>query len=82
MSFTLRPHEVKTRGGQPILVRDRPYLRLRAGDDPPIFIQGGKFYYENGQEVSEVPDWVMEKLKEVQPKVREQVGLPKTAPKS
>lgn len=75
MSFTLRPHELKTRGGQTILVRDRPYLRLRQGEDPPIFVQGGKFYFENGQEVEELPDWVVEKLKQVNPEVRKQIGL-------
>ena len=78
MTLSLKTHEFTMKRGQPVISRTNPYVRLCRGEGPPVFIQGGSFYYEGGQEVKEgeFPDWLPEMLKTLSLEVREEVGLP------
>lgn len=58
------------------LVRERPYVRLNGvGATSPIFVQGGKLYYEGGGEVVKVPEWFWLEAEKVSPLMRKSVGL-------
>jgi hypothetical protein len=41
---------------------NRPYVRIKRDDFPPVFIQDGIPYGEGGQIVDPVPDWYQEEL--------------------
>ena len=79
--LSLKPHEYRKQpdSSSAVLTRLNPYIRLRqlGGDEPPIFIQGGLFFYEGGQEIpkAKLPAWVLEELKKLTPKARKEVGL-------
>ena len=78
MSFTLKPHEyVKKRGGSALL-KVNPYVRIRAGEDnTPIFIQGGVYYYEDGEKIDpkDVPDEVKAVVSKLSDKAKKDCGL-------
>ena len=78
MSFTLKPHEyVKKRGGSALL-KVNPYIRIRAGEDtPPIFIQGGVYYYEDGEkiDVKDLPDGIKDAVAKLSDKAKKDCGL-------
>jgi hypothetical protein len=77
MTLSLRPHEYRTdkRTGRNILTRMNPYVRLRNGDDPPVFLQGGKLYDEGGTEIKKAPPWVVEHMKVMSDKAKREVGF-------
>lgn len=77
MTFTLRPHEYRTdkRTGKHMLVRALPYIRLRNGDEPPVFIQEGTFYTESGDKIETPPAWVHSQLENVTDRAKREVGL-------
>src|SRR5262245_41081787 len=59
------------------LVETNPAMRLKVKDEPPVWVQNGKFYQdgESTQELTEVPLWVYEELKRVSPALRRECGL-------
>src|SRR5262245_39940079 len=59
------------------LVATNPAMRLKVKDEPPVWVQGGKFYPdgESTQELPEVPAWVHEELKRISPAARRECGL-------
>lgn len=57
------------------LVETRPYVRLRRGYDPPLFVQEGVLYDEGGTVVDPWPQWVHEDIDKLSPVVRAEVGL-------
>ena len=76
MTLDLKVHHYKRdKKGRAVLVRSTPSLRLKNGDSEAIFIQGGQFFTDNGEEVKKVPPWVLEHLKNVKPEVKREVGL-------
>ena len=76
MSFTLKPHEwQRTKKGTAVLVRSNPYIRLRQGDDAPIYAQGGKFYTDNGEVIEKVPPWVFQQMKTLTSEVKKEAGF-------
>lgn len=78
MSLNLQPHTFrKAKGGGQVLTRTVPYIRLRVGEEPPIFIQGGKFFYEGGSALAEkdIPKWVAGELKKISEQAKREVGL-------
>lgn len=68
-------------GGQAVLVRSSPALRLshRAEGEPQIniFIQEGEFYTEDGKvlPVERRPKWLGEELAKLTPEAKKEVGL-------
>lgn len=38
------------------------FIRLCYQDEPPIYLQDGKFYYEDGTLVKEAPSWLRSQL--------------------
>lgn len=67
--FSLKPHEyVKKRGGSTLKVR--PYVRIKVGEDPPVFIQDGTYYFEDGNKI-DTKD-VSAEVKEVVAKLTDQ----------
>lgn len=81
MTFTLQTEEYAMKKGRPVRIRNTPYVRLCLADNPPVFIQHGKFYYENGQELSEsdLPEWVSNELAKLSHDARQEVGLGTTS---
>lgn len=77
MPFDIRTHIIQNRGGRQVLTSVNPNVRLKHGDDPPVFIQGGRFYSEDGAEYDEatIPGWVEEEVRKLTPQVRKEVGL-------
>lgn len=77
MTFSLRTHITKMGRGETVVARVTPYIRLRSGENPPIFVQGGAFYWEGGQRVkdADLPDWVEPELDKLTPEVRREAGL-------
>jgi hypothetical protein len=77
MTFTLKPHEyVKKRGGS--FLKVNPYVRFRAGDDtPPIFIQGGNYYYEDGEKIEpkDVPESIKAQVNKLTDQAKKECGL-------
>lgn len=60
-SLSLKTHEVTVnKQGEATGVRVTPYIRLCSGSGPPIFLQGGGYFYEGGEPVpkADIPDWV------------------------
>ena len=44
------------------LVDYNPALRLKSGDDPPIYLQRGVAYSAGGDEIHDLPDWFEDEL--------------------
>lgn len=81
MGLTLKPHAYRR---QPdtnlaVLTQLTPYARFKLlnSDEPPIYCQGGAFYYEGGEEIpkAKLPPWCLEEVKKLTPKARKEVGL-------
>ena len=73
-----RVHQYKMVKGEPELQRVLPYIRVSGpGDAPPIFIQGGKFFYAGGDEIKpkELPEWSKDALAALTPEAKAEVGL-------
>lgn len=54
-----------------------PYMRFCIEDEPPVFVQDGRFYYAGGEEVNTVPEWVTAEVEKLSPSMRDEIGLPK-----
>lgn len=80
MALSLKPHEYRRdSNGNAILTKLNPYIRIRqlGGDEPPIFIQGGQFMYEDSTVIpkDKLPSWAVEELAKLTPKAKKEVGL-------
>jgi len=49
------------------VTRENPYVRLKQGEFPPLYIQGGNVYDESGNPQKNLPDWFMEELAKAEP---------------
>lgn len=66
--FDLRTHIYKTASdGTPYLAAETTYRRVSVAGYPPIYIRGGKAYYESGETVSPVPEVFKELAPELFP---------------
>lgn len=77
MAFSLKTHEFRRVSGSNtrVLTRIRPYIRVRNGEDPPLYIQEGRVYSESGQEVDPLPPWFWDHARTITPAGRNKVGL-------
>lgn len=86
MALSLRTHEYKKSRGGSVISRINPYVRLKAaikGEDgeyedcAPVFIQGGQYFSEGGQEIpaKELPSWLPAEVAKLSDKVKREVGL-------
>jgi hypothetical protein len=78
MTFTLKPHEYERRRGGSVVAKARPYIRLKSGEDsPPIFIQNGVYYYEDGTQIDkkDLPEWVEKEVSKISEKAKKECGL-------
>ena len=58
------------------LVKTNPAIRLTAKDFPvPVFFQHGKFWYENGEEIKEIPDPIAREAAKLSVDAKHEVGL-------
>lgn len=78
MALSLKTHEYTMRQGVPHLVRTNPYVRLANKEGVTVFIQGGAFWYENGEAVS--PEllnepWLRDSIAALSAVAREEAGL-------
>ena len=61
-------HEVR-------LVAERPYVRLVQQEELSVFLQDGRFYFEDGSIVSPVPEWVLDAAKKINKEKLIKVGF-------
>jgi hypothetical protein len=52
------------------LVKTTPYKRFVMQGEPVTYLQAGKFYYEDGTELEDIPEWVMAQVKMTDPDYR------------
>jgi predicted RNA-binding Zn-ribbon protein involved in translation (DUF1610 family) len=57
------------------LVETNPYIRLRSGYEPPIFLQGGVAYDEGGAVVAQWPEWLQQAVAALTPAARAEAGF-------
>lgn len=63
MPLTLRVHDWKQVGdGDVRIVSTKPFIRLFAQPGPPVFLQNGRVYYENGKPPEKLPAWFEDEL--------------------
>ncbi len=64
------------------IVKINPLVRIKGGGEltPPLFLQGGRVYAENGQEIVDRPDWFEEELAKLTEATKEQVGFSAAPP--
>lgn len=68
-------HYVRQPGTQDVrLVQTNPYVRLSVEGRPVVFLQNGRFWYENGVEVPEIEPWLARAIEQVNPKVLKECG--------
>lgn len=79
--LNLRPHSLVKRKGVVVVGEQvSPYVCLRNGDEAPVYIQGGHFFWAGGEEVpqKDVPKWAIEAANGLTEETRREVGLAST----
>lgn len=64
------------------VIRTTPIIRLGNYGDV-VLLQGGRFFYDNGEEVKDLPGWVYGAMERLTPAALKEAGfseLPKAAP--
>lgn len=68
-------HYVKEPGGNSVkLIKTNPYMRFSRDGEGTVFLQSGRFYYEGGEELTEVTAWLADELRKANPKVLRECG--------
>lgn len=75
MPFNLKTHEFKVRDGKRVISRNTPHARFVNGGQGPIFLKNGKFYYEDGVELVDPPQWAVEAANALLPRAASEVGF-------
>jgi hypothetical protein len=80
VSLNLRTHETRKIPGttQQRLVRVLPYSRFNMQGEPPFFVQGGKFFSDEGKhpiKEEDIPEWVKGQIERMSPEGRLKLGL-------
>lgn len=44
------------------VIKEAHHIRLKKGQEPPIYIQNNAFWYEDGSEIKNPPEWVFSEL--------------------
>jgi len=65
------------RNGIPVqkLAKVVPYIRIKSGNLPPVFVKNGGIYSEDGKPYSDVPAAIWDEARKLTPKARLSVGL-------
>lgn len=76
MGLKTQSHEwtKDTRTGQLVITKENHYIRMSAKDQGAIYLQAGRAYYEDGEEVSDLPEWVTIQFKTLNPALLKRVG--------
>ncbi len=80
MGFDTKVHHYAKVPGQRIahLQKVTPYAYLNNGEKdeevPKVLLRGGKCWGMNGKEITPAPQWVIEKIKDMNSKVLEELG--------
>lgn len=71
-------HKVKTKDGR-VGYKETPWIRFKHGEEPPVIVQGGSYFSGGGTPIDEanLPSWVKEEVRKLNPDARESVGLPR-----
>ena len=68
-------HYVKQPGTNDVrLIQTNPYLRFGVEGHPVVFLQGGRFFYENGVEIDEIERWLAGAIEDANPKALKECG--------
>ncbi len=58
------------------MIGHHPYLSLKTGDSPTVYLQDGRVYYEGGEPIlGELPDWVRMAMTTCTPEALRAVGF-------
>ena len=57
------------------LTEVHPATCFTEGDNPDIWVQDGKIYYDGGQEVTEIPEWFWAMVRNLSPEQRKRLKL-------
>jgi hypothetical protein len=60
--------------GMDRIVAENPYLRIKQGEYPPLYIQRGQAYDESGNTFKPLPDWAKEEIAKASPEALAKVG--------
>lgn len=80
MPLNLRPHHYEIRSGVAVVTKVMPYKRIRLDrDTPPIFIQNGKFWSDEGAQITKenLPDGFWKYMERFSDESLRKVGLGK-----
>lgn len=77
MAFDMKTHNVKVRAGKQVLIRVNPHVRLSHAGYPPVFLQDGRAYAENGEEYKPIPGWVKEEIAKLSDATKRETGFAK-----
>lgn len=75
MPLDMRTHKYEDRGGQTVLTKLNPYIRLKERDKGTVFLQKGRIYDPGGGKVDPIPDWVWTAVDRIDPKYLDQLGF-------
>jgi hypothetical protein len=79
--FTLKVDEYQATGnGEAKLIKTRNYIRLGC-QSGTVFLQSGRYWYENGAEAAPLPDWVHAELTHIPAEQLKAIGFEQAEPK-
>lgn len=68
-------HYVRQPGTQDVkLIQTNPYVRFSVEGHPVVFLQKGRFWYENGVQVTEIERWLAQAIELANPKALKEAG--------
>lgn len=90
--LNLKPHKLETDKGTRIerVVKRDPYIRIGYAEEyknaigklcyrcaAPIFLQGGHYYVESGEQLTELPEWAKSEIAKLSPEALLDAGFNK-----
>lgn len=73
MGFSKTVHHRDPRNPS-VFTKVTPYALFRTEGSVSIYLQDGKFYYENGKHINDPPQWAIEQAENLSDVVKKQVG--------
>lgn len=73
--FSMQTHQYRAdKNGHLHIEKENHYIRFSAQNQAPVYLQGGRAYYEDGSTISSLPAWVVEQLPHCNPRQLALVG--------
>lgn len=73
--FTMQTHQYRAdKNGQMHIERENHYIRFNAQGQSPVYLQNGRAYWEDGEALKELPEWILQQLPHCNQRLLAQVG--------